>query len=57
MFDGGLYALKDEIYSNNYESAYETNYDNTILLSDIPSALTGCNPYTGSGIHSAKIID
>lgn len=57
MFDGGLYSLQDDKYSNNFKGIYNPDETKLSLLSPTSSIISGCNPFTGPGIHNVTIND
>lgn len=59
MYDGKFYALKEKIFSDNFDGFYNVNTTNTVrVLSEfvgINSLGEGCHPYVGNGIYNLQI--
>ena len=59
LFDGGLYGLKDNIYSKNYDNLYDyvsAKQDGRIQQIFAPSKIN-CNPFVGSNVNRITIND
>jgi hypothetical protein len=50
LFDGSLYALKQQNYSDNFSDLYNVDSSNMIELNN-ENKITTCNPFTGSGVN------
>ena len=59
LFDGGLYGLKDNIYSKNYDNLYDyvSAKEDGRIQEIIPSSKINCNPFVGSGVNKVTIND
>ena len=59
LFDGGLYGLKDNIYSKNYDNLYDyvsAKQDGRIQQIFAPLKIN-CNPFVGSNVNRIAIND
>lgn len=61
LFDGGLYTLKNKIYSENFNNLYDvipSKTDGRIsTMLDPPSRYNNCNPFVGYGVNRLTITD
>ena len=63
MFDGGLYALKDPLYKNNFIDLYDPSSTNIIPLTSQSTVvsdsnvMSDCNMFVGSGVNRVTFHD
>jgi len=61
LFDGGLYTLKNKIYSENFDNLYDITKSKTdgriSTMLDPQSRYSNCNPFVGSGVNRMTITD
>lgn len=54
FLDGSVYALKEQIYSENFNNLYESNEDKMIKIYT-NTDYTDCNPFVGKGINTVSM--
>ncbi len=51
LFDGALYALKEDVYRDNFTDLYDASNSNIIEINSANRDNTQCNPFTGYGVN------
>jgi len=59
LFDGGLYTLKNKVYSENFNNLYDVTTAKTDgrISSMLDPPYSNCNPFVGSGVNRLSITD